>query len=195
VEPDPVPANAENGAKGYVRVMRYVAFLRNVNQGQRGHPSTADILAGFADAGCPDAAPFQSNGTIVFESHRPAAVADAVARTIASRSGLERDAFWIAFEALASVVDVHGGVRDPRRFEFTLHGGGIVDPADPLVAHEAGLNRCDIVDSGPGWALVRNKVEGEGHATPTLEHITGGHATSRGLPTLMRLVNRFAPDR
>ena len=38
--------------------MRCVAFLRNVNQGQRGHPSTADIVAGFADAGCHDAEKF-----------------------------------------------------------------------------------------------------------------------------------------
>ena len=44
--------------------MRCVAFLRNVNQGQRGHPSTADIIAGFADAGCPDVELFQSNGTV-----------------------------------------------------------------------------------------------------------------------------------
>ncbi|MCR2763794.1 hypothetical protein NQ152_09770 [Microbacterium sp. zg.B48] len=42
--------------------------MRNVNQGQRGHPSTDAILAGFADAGCPDAVTFQSNGTILFDA-------------------------------------------------------------------------------------------------------------------------------
>lgn len=30
--------------------MRCVALMRNVNQGQRGHPSTADVVGGFADA-------------------------------------------------------------------------------------------------------------------------------------------------
>jgi hypothetical protein len=38
---------------------------------------------------------------------------------------------------------------------------------------------------------VRNDVDGEGHATPVLERLTGRRATSRGLPTIIRLVARF----
>ena len=67
--------------------MRCVAFMRNVNQGQRGHPSTADIVSGFADAGCPDVEMFQSNGTILFSSAAPARVVESAAVAIASRSG------------------------------------------------------------------------------------------------------------
>ena len=51
--------------------MRCVALMRNVNQGQRGHPSTAAILAGFADIGCPDAKTFQSDATTLFDTRSP----------------------------------------------------------------------------------------------------------------------------
>ena len=172
--------------------MRYVAFLRNVNQGQRGHPATADIMAGFADAGCLDAVPFQSNGTVVFGADVPAAVADTVFATVAARTGLERDVFWIPFDDIAAVVEEHGAMADGGGFECTLHRGDVLDPEDPDVVHAASTRRCAIVDAGPGWALVRNDVAGEGHATPTVEHLTGGLASSRGLPTLVRLVSRFA---
>ena len=171
--------------------MRCVAFMRNVNQGQRGHPATADILAGFADAGCPDIQTFQSNGTIVFDSGEPAAVVAQAADAIAVRSGYERDILWIPLSQAAAVVDQHGATPEPRRFEFTLHRGAIIDPLDARVVSRAREHRCSIVDAGRGWALVRNEIEGEGHATPLLESLTGSRATSRGLPTMIRLVSRF----
>jgi uncharacterized protein (DUF1697 family) len=165
--------------------------MRNVNQGQRGHPSTSDILAGFADAGCPDAVTFQSNGTILFDSRSPRTVVEAAAEAIAARSGQAREVFWIPLSDVSAVVEKHGAASEPRRFEFTLHSGGALDLDDADVEAEADRNRCEIVDAGSGWALVRNSVEGEGHATPVLESLTGGRATSRGLPTLVRLVDRF----
>lgn len=172
--------------------MRCVAFLRNVNQGQRGHPSTADILAAFEDAGCRDAVPFQSNGTIVFEADDPAAVAETVVASIAARTGLERDAFWIGLDDLVEIADAHATAPDPHRHEFTLHGGGTIDPTDAEVIREAAYRRCEVVDSGRGWTIIRNERDGEGNATPVVERITAGRATSRGLPTLIRLAGRFA---
>jgi hypothetical protein len=171
--------------------MRCVAFMRNVNQGQRRHPSTSDIVAGFADAGCADIQTFQSNGTIVFESDEPAAVVEQAADAVAARSGHEREILWIPLSELAAVVDEHGATPEPRRFELTLHGGALLDPHDPLVVSRAAEHRCSLTDAGKGWALVRNDVEGEGHATPLLESLTGRRATSRGLPTVIRLVSRF----
>jgi hypothetical protein len=38
---------------------------------------------------------------------------------------------------------------------------------------------------------VRNDVDGQGHATRVLELFTGERASSRGLPTIQRLVARF----
>jgi uncharacterized protein (DUF1697 family) len=172
--------------------MRCIALLRNVNQGQRGHPSTADILAAFADAGCSDAVPFQSNGTLLFHSDEPAEVTATVTASIEARTGLERDCFWIPFTVLVEVVDAHGATSEPRRYEFTLHRGATIDPADSRVTEQAAARRCRIVDAGPGWTLTRNDREGEGNATPVIEGLTAGRATSRGLTTLVRLVDRFA---
>jgi uncharacterized protein (DUF1697 family) len=171
--------------------MRCVALMRNVNQGQRGHPATADILNGFADAGCPDAQTFQSNGTIVFDSDAPSAVVEQAADAIAMRSGYDREILWIPLSELAAAVDQHGGTPEPGRFEFTLYSGANIDPHDARVMSRAREHRCSIVDAGKGWALVRNQVEGEGHGTPVLESLTGRRATSRGLPTVLRLVARF----
>ncbi|MFB8145150.1 DUF1697 domain-containing protein [Microbacterium sp. NPDC056003] len=168
-----------------------MAFMRNVNQGQRGHPSTSDILAGFADAGCSDARTFQSNGTIVFESDEPARVVELAAEAIGVRSGVERGIRWIGLTELAAIIDANGSTHDAHRIEFTLHGGGPIDGRSPDVVALAAEHRCSLVDTGPGWAVVRNDVDGEGHATPVLERLTGRRATSRGLPTIIRLVARF----
>lgn len=171
-----------------------MAFMRNVNQGQRGHPSTADIVAGFADAGCPDVQTFQSNGTILFDSDEPAEAVESAAEAVAARSGHDREILWIPLAVLVAVVDEHGATPEPRRYEFSLHRGGTVDGQDLDVTNLTSEHRCSIVDAGPGWALVRNDVEGEGHATPVLERLTGDRVTSRGLPTLIRLVSKFGPE-
>lgn len=171
--------------------MRGVAFMRNVNQGQRGHPSSADILAGFADAGCPEARTFQSNGTIVFDSLEPDETVESAAEAIAARSGVERDILWIPLADLVAIVDKHGARVEPHRHEFTLHRGGRIDQDDPATLKLLAKAACSIVDAGPGWALIYNAVDGQGNATPLLEHLTGRRASSRGLPTIVRLVARF----
>ena len=101
--------------------MRCVAFMRNVNQGQRGHPSTADILAGFADAGCPDANTFQSNGTVVFESDEPAQAVELAEEAIGVRSGVDRDIRWIALADLVAVVDAHSRAPDAHRYRLAAN--------------------------------------------------------------------------
>lgn len=175
--------------------MLHVAFLRNVNQGQRGHPSTGDLLAAFADARCPGAVTFQSNGTIVFDSADPETVVSDAVLALAAHSGHERQGFGMPLAALARVVERHAGEADAARRELTLHSGGSIDPDDPRVIGEAAHRRCRIVDSGDGWVVSVNERERESNATPVVERITSLPATSRGLPTLVRLVDRFArPD-
>lgn len=172
--------------------MRQVAFFRNVNQGQRGHPATADLLAAFADAGCTTAVPFQSNGTVVFDSPHPEIVVSDAAMALAARSGHERQGFGMPLATLARIVDGHTGEADVARRELTLHSGGTIDPDDPGVIGEAAHRRCLIVDSGDGWVVSVNERDRESNATPVVERITGLAATSRGMPTLARLVDRFA---
>lgn len=172
--------------------MNHVAFLRNVNQGQRGHPSTADVRAAFADAGAGDAVTFQSNGTIVFGSDEPdALIADAV-EALAARTGLEREAFGMPLAAVVAIVDAHAGERDGHRRELTCHAGGIIDQDAPDVVREAAHRRCRVVAAGDGWAVLLNERDRESNGTPVVERITGAAATSRGIPTLVRLVDRFA---
>lgn len=172
--------------------MTHVAFFRNVNQGQRGHPSTSDLLAAFADAGCPDAVAFQSNGTVVFADAAPDRVAAAARAALAARAGVEREVFTMPLAQVAALVDAQAAASDSSRRELTLHGGGVIDVEDPSVIDEAGRRRCRVVAAGPGWTIALNERDRESNATPTVEHLTGGPATSRGLPTLIRLVGRFA---
>lgn len=172
--------------------MPHVAFLRNVNQGQRGHPSTADLKAAFADAGCPDAVVFQSNGTIVFDAPDAGSIVADALQALAARSGIEREGFWMPLPLVARIVDAHATERDAHRRELTLHGGGTVDRGALEVVREAARRRCAIVDAGPGWAVSLNERDAESNGTPVLERLTGLPATSRGLPTLIRLTDRFA---
>ena len=172
--------------------MRCVAFMRNVNQGERGHPSTADIVAGFADAGCPDVQTFQSNGTILFDSDEPGEVVAGAEEAIAARSGHERDILWIALADLVAIIGEHGAAHESRGYEFTLHRGGTVDTQAPDAISIMTRARCEIVDAGPGWALVRNDVDGQGNATPVLERLTGDRATRRRIVGSPREVARFS---
>lgn len=172
--------------------MQHVAFLRNVNQGQRGHPSTLDVRGSFIDAGCPEALTFQSNGTIVFTSETPDAVLADVVLALAARSGIEREVFGMPLAELAHIVDVHAAEPDGHRRELTLHAGGTLSPFGPAVVREAAHRRCRVVDAGAGWAVLLNERDHESNGTPVVERLTGARATSRGIPTLTRLVDRFA---
>ncbi|TPW75907.1 DUF1697 domain-containing protein [Schumannella soli] len=182
--------------------MQQIVFVRNVNVGQRGHPSTADLVGAFADAGFADAGSFQSNGTLVVEwetdagtgaSAGPAAeVLELAMQALAARTGLEREAFAVPSDDLVRILaaDATGPAWDRR--ELTLHGGGVIDSAAPAVTREAAHRRCRIVSSGLGWTVLENERDRESNATPVIERVTGGPATSRGFPTLQRLLGRLA---
>ena len=169
-----------------------VAFFRNVNQGQRGHPSTADLLAALADAGARDAVAFQSNGTVVFTDAPASGIAGDIGAALLARSGVERDVFVASLDEIAMVVAAHAGAPDAARLEFTLHRGGVLDVDDASVATESAARRCRVIDAGSGWVVSANERDRESNATPVIERLTGAPATSRGLATLIRLVDRFA---
>jgi uncharacterized protein (DUF1697 family) len=169
-----------------------VAFLRNVNQGQRGHPSTADIADAFAAAGAHDVELFQSNGTVLFVADNPDAVLEGAVAALAAASGHEREAYGMPLGELARIVDAHATATDAGRRELTLHGGETVELDDPDVIAQAARVRCVVVDAGPGWMVSANERDRESNATPLAQRLTGTPATSRGLPTLVRLVDRHA---
>lgn len=168
--------------------MRRVAFVRNLNQGQRGHVSTSDLLTAFVDAGGRDITPFQSNGTVVF-SGDAALAADAMS-ALAARTGVAREVFALGLDELADIVDAHGHEIDTARRELTLHIPTRL-AYNEHTADEAARRRCEILQCGLGWTVVRNERDRESNATPVIERLTGAPATSRGLPTLVRLDERM----
>jgi uncharacterized protein (DUF1697 family) len=172
--------------------VRHIAFLRNVNQGQRGHATSADILAAFADAGAGGAVAFQSNGTVVFAADDPRTVMADAMTALSARAGREHTGFWMPLPDLAALVEAHADQPDTARRELTLHTGGMIDHDDPAVRSAASHRRCEVVDAGVGWIVSVNERDRESNATPVAETLTGGPATSRGLPTLVRLIDRFA---
>lgn len=169
--------------------MRHVAFIRNLNQGQRGHVTTAELVAAFREAGCRDPAPFQSNGTVVFAGD--AGRAQDAALVLAIRAGVEREIFTLTWDEVEDIVGDHAPAPDSARRELTLHAGNRLD-LDAAVQAEAARRRCVALDTGVGWVVTLNERDRESNATPVWERLTGAPATSRGIPTLGRLVDRFS---
>ncbi|MDO8148281.1 MULTISPECIES: DUF1697 domain-containing protein [unclassified Isoptericola] len=167
----------------------HVAFFRNLNQGQRSQPTTADLRAVFAEAGAAVAEPYRSNGTVVFAGDDPDAVVDDVLTALAVRTSYHDLVLVRPLAFLEQVVDRHAG-PDAHRCELTLFPGTTVI-ADDVLAHEAGRRRCAVVDRGPGWAVVQNDRDRQSNGTPALEAAGARRATSRGVPTLAGLVERF----
>jgi len=172
--------------------MRHVALIRNLNQGQRGHASTADLVAAFTDAGCRNPTPFQSNGTVVFEGEACLA-ADAMS-ALAARTGVAREVFVLELDELVDIVTAHRDADDAARREFTAHAP-VTITLDDEAAREAARRRCVLLETGRGWTIAVDERDRESNATPVIERLTGAPATSRGIPTLARLADRFSTRR
>lgn len=180
---------------------RAVAFFRNVNQGQRGHPSAAHLIAALTDAGFADVAGFRGNGTMVGAAvGPPAQLATDTAEALAARSRRERDVFVLALHDVVDIVDAFAAASEDRHAPPRALAPAGVDRCelsvfDPRVAIEAlparGI-RCEVIASGPGWAVTRNELDGRSQATPSIERLIGSPVTSRGMDTMRRLVDRHA---
>lgn len=172
--------------------VHHVAFFRNVNQGQRGHPSTEDLLDAFRSVGVDDAAAFQSNGTVVFTAPDAATVPQAVRALLAER-GIFDDAIEVRpLTFVERILVEHAAAPDGGRCELTLFDASRRLGDASLVRQEASRRRCAVIDDGPGWAVVRNDHDRQSNGTPSVQAVTGAPATSRGMPTLARLIERFA---
>ncbi|MDY0908312.1 DUF1697 domain-containing protein [Microbacterium sp. CFBP9034] len=172
--------------------MQQVAFLRNVNQGQRGQPSTADIVAAFRAAGAVDVQLFQSNGTVLFAAASPDAVVVDVPQVLASLSGFEAVVFSRPLAFIEQVVARSADAADLGRRELTLFTDEVAITDEVAAAAQAAKRRCTIVEHGAGWAVLTNDADRQSNGTPALEAALGTPASSRGIPTLVRLVDRFS---
>lgn len=172
--------------------MHHVAFFRNVNQGQRGKPRTADLVDAFRDAGIPGAVAFQSNGTILFATDDVTeALVAGVRSRLAARGVHSGEVFTRPLAFIRGFVTRYGDRPDAHRYELTLFPDAQQILDEDLAGREARRRRCELVDHGPGWAAVRNDQDARSSGTPTIEAVLPVQATSRGLPTLARLVDRF----
>lgn len=143
----------------------------------------------FAAAGGTEVALFQSNGTVVFRGVDPQRMLDDALGMLAAL-GFDREGFVLSLPAFADIAAAHAGAPDVSRREVTLHGGGVIDTADEAAVREAARRRCRMLDAGGGWVVTVDDRERESNATPTVERLTGGRATSRSMATVQRLLDR-----
>lgn len=164
--------------------MTSVAFFRNLNQGQTGHPSTTQIVEAFESIGASGVRPVRSNGTVIFEHGEPQT---AIAGVLSQLHGagawsdlaFARDEHW-----LADRVDELAAAGDVQFVELSLFDGEL--------SHELPMRGkgCTVVRAGSGYAITVNDTPGTSQATPTLERALGTPVTSRGASTVYLVLDR-----
>lgn len=179
-------------------MIRYAAFFRNVNLGQRGSPTRGQLELAFAQAGAEQAESFMSNGTLVF-----AAGDDAQARRIIRAAedllreacGLVEPGFSVRLETLAALVreDPFRAFADGEKNERSISFFDAQPPvtaAAPLVDSHGS---CTVFRLEGGLALSLARAVGgkQGYPTPLLEEVLGRPATTRGWNTVVRLVKKY----
>ena len=169
--------------------MKSVAFFRNLNQGQAASPTSAALLAAFADAGATELSAYRSNGTVIFDADAPQRCAEAAAELLGARSSWSDVAFvrssaWIA--ELAGELTT----RPPGPLERTEVS--FFDESIPLDDLPFGGIRSTVVAGGLGYAVTVNELPRTSQATPTLERLIGSPVTSRGASTIIGLARRLA---
>lgn len=177
--------------------MKFVAFFRNVNLGQPGSPTRAQLESAFLQAGASMAASVMSNGTLVFS------VADSdVAQSISARAcetlkqvcGLNEPAFVRSLSYLATLVagDPFAGFGElavNKRCISIFDRQANVQVELPL---ESQRGDCIVFSIGDGDALsVTREVNGKaGYPTPVLERAFGVPVTTRSWTTLLRVIDK-----
>jgi uncharacterized protein (DUF1697 family) len=166
---------------------RHVAFFRNLNLGQRGSPTKAQLIEAFADAGATEVESFQVNGTVAFTSTSPAGTRDRACAWLTRRTAWSdvapvRSRAWLVdLAARLSGVEENAEVAffDIRR-----------DFPEPFPWRPA-TGRLTVVAADRRHAIAVNDEERRSFATPTLERLLGVPVTSRGAGTILRLAARM----
>ncbi|MFM6849045.1 MAG: DUF1697 domain-containing protein [Terrabacter sp.] len=165
-----------------------VAFFRNLNLGQPRSPSRVELVAAFEAEGATDVLSHQSNGTLAFSAPAgadPVSLASSVANRLGPTCSyadvvLVRSLGWLRGLDLADL---------PNGCELTLFDGPAPFP-EPLPwtpAPEATVLRADGLH-----AIVHNHAERRSLGTRVLETRLGVPATSRGVGTVLRLLDRLS---
>jgi uncharacterized protein (DUF1697 family) len=168
--------------------MRYVAFLRNLNQGQAASPTSAALIASFERIGASEVETFRSNGTVAFTSSNTAGFEVSVAEFLSEGSRWSDAVFVRSLDWVSTIVAMLER-NEERHTEVSVFGEAFV-PTLPLLGR-----RCRVERGGAGFAVTVNERAEESNATSTLERAMGTPVTSRGLSTMRRLVGRESGSR
>jgi hypothetical protein len=167
---------------------QHVAFFRNLNLGQRGSPTRAQLLEAFEAAGADDVVSIRSNGTVAFRSTAPVRTRDLVcSRLIGHTDWCDvapvRPATWVL--ALGErLAEVEGQVEVSF---FDARGAFPV----PLPWRPDG-GRVTVVAADRRHAVAVNDWPRTSYATPVLERLLGVPVTSRGADTVLRVADLLA---
>ncbi len=179
--------------------MKFVAFLRNVNLGQPGSPTRAQLESAFRLAGAGDPASFMSNGTLVFSVSRSRLALGMARRAreiLNDVCGLTEPVFVQSLVHLA-----HLAAENPfEEFPASAISERLISFFEPRAAAklkaplESERKDCLVFRIGEGEALsVTRTIGGKaGHPALVLEKALGLPVTTRSWTTILRLVARHA---
>ena len=168
-----------------------VAFFRNLNLGQRRSrsPTRPELLEAFGRAGAGAAVSFQTNGTVIFESGAKSAqlLADEAVRLLTPVCGYDdmavaRAVGWLEELDLEQV---------PANAEVSFFDGP--DPFPEPLPWDAPRGGLVVIRADGQHAVSVNDLERSSGATWVLEKRLGVPVTSRGVPTMRRLLTKLAP--
>ena len=178
--------------------MKVVAFVRNINVGQRRFPSRAQLLQAFLAAGALSAVSFQSNGTVVAEVEdgiRLKAIGDGAQAYLRAECGFGEAIFVRELEAIRAAVaaDPYGESHwagYPHRYVSYYEFAGSVEGIFPL---ESAKGDCLVfrATGEEAYSVARDIRGVSGYPTPLLEKRLGVPVTTRSWATVVRLVGRF----
>ena len=167
-----------------------VAFFRNLNLGQSRSrsPTRPLLLEAFAEAGATSAVSFQTNGTVLFTPGRrsPQRLADRAVALLTPVCGYDdmvvaRPVDWLR-ELDLDDVPVHAEVS-------------FIDGPDPFpepLPWEPPRGGLVVIRADGRHAVSVNDLEGSSGATWVLEKRIGVKVTSRGVPTMRRLLAKLS---
>lgn len=179
------------------RIMRFVAFLRNVNLGQPKSPTRAQLENAFLQAGASNAISFLTNGTLIYSVARRR-----LARPTANRArqalqqvcSLTEPIFICSFQHLVELV-AENPFSDFKPSTTIRYAISFFDSETEIrvpLPIESKRKDCLIfrTNAGEAFSIVR-KINGkEGYPTPVLESVLNSPVTTRSWTTILRMVKK-----
>ncbi|WP_183643749.1 DUF1697 domain-containing protein [Neomicrococcus lactis] len=172
--------------------MKYVALFRNLNLGQKGSPSSGELLDAF---GGPEVATnFQTNGTVVFETTDLESTKNLV-KTRLAESGYLQSFSVLTLEEMAEFAAQAPQV-DPAGNVYRVMASFFDAPEEPQIAlplrSKNNLVEVRSISRNHAWSLTWKPNSSVGNVTGLLEEHLGVPVTSRTASTVGRLVKKFS---